>query len=173
MHNSGSFVYSNLTDHEGSFLGGKVTAGWGSNSVGRLVIFLKKYSATNNSSVRGFTKRAVSKLISLKWEGNVRELENVIERAVVLCTSALIDESDIPSPEAADAETFFGTATGDFPTLEQLERRYIEMIMGKTGGRKDKASQILGVNRRTLYRKEREYGMVSADAIDENEGEHE
>ena len=132
--------------------------------------FLKKYSATNRSSVRGFTKRAVSKLMGLKWEGNVRELENVIERAVVLCTAGLIDESDIPSPETASAETFFGAATGDFPTLEQLERRYIEMIMEKTAGRKDKASQILGINRRTLYRKEREYGMVSADSHEDMEG---
>ncbi len=135
--------------------------------------FLKKYAATNNSSVRGFTKRAVSKLMNLKWEGNVRELENVIERAVVLCSTNLIDESDIPSPETANAETFFGSATGDFPTLEQLERRYIELIMQKTGGRKDKASQILGINRRTLYRKGIEYGMVSADAQEDVEVDHE
>lgn len=132
--------------------------------------FLKKYSATNLSSVRGFTKRAISKLMSLKWEGNVRELENVIERAVVLCTGALIDEADIPSPETANPETFFGNATGDFPTLEHLERRYIEMILEKTGGRKDKASQILGINRRTLYRKGIEYGMISPDAADDREG---
>ena len=133
--------------------------------------FLKKYSATNNSSVRGFSKRAVSKLMGLKWEGNVRELENVVERAVVLSVGALIDDSDIPSPETTSAETFFGNATGDFPTLEQLERRYIEMIMEKTAGRKDKASQILGINRRTLYRKGREYGMMSADSSDESEGD--
>ena len=135
--------------------------------------FLKKYSATNSSSVRGFTKRAVSKLMNLKWEGNVRELENVIERAVVLCNSSLIDESDIPSPDNANPETFFGNATGDFPTLDQLERRYIEMIMEKTGGRKDKASQILGINRRTLYRKGIEYGVISPDSSEEREGNHE
>ena len=133
--------------------------------------FLKKYSATNNSSVRGFTKRAVSKLMSLKWEGNVRELENLIERAVVLSTSGLIDESDIPTPETTNAETFFGGATGDFPTLEQLERRYIEMIMEKTAGRKDKASQILGINRRTLYRKGIEYGMISSESREDSDHE--
>ncbi len=135
--------------------------------------FLKKYSATNNSTVRGFTKRAVSKLMGLKWEGNVRELENVIERAVVLSQGTLIDEVDVPTPETSNAEAFFGSATGDFPTIEQLERRYIELIMEKTGGRKDKASQILGINRRTLYRKEREYGLISADSPEELEGVHE
>jgi len=131
--------------------------------------FLRKYSATNNVKIKGFTKGAVAKLMSLKWEGNVRELENVIERAVVLCTGALIDEEDIPRPETESPDRFFSGATGDFPTLSQLEERYIGLVMEKTGGRKDKAAQILGVNRRTLYRKEREYGLISADSPEEED----
>lgn len=133
--------------------------------------FLKKYSATNNASAKGFTKRAVQKLMSLKWEGNVRELENVIERAVVLSTALLVDEQDVPTPDTETVETFFGNATGDFPTLEHLERRYIEMILEKTGGRKDKASLILGINRRTLYRKGIEYGVIQENATEDLEGE--
>lgn len=129
--------------------------------------FLKKYAATNNLKVKGFTKRAVAKLAGLKWEGNVRELENVIERAVVLCTGTLIDESDIPTPETENAEGFFGSATGDFPTVTQLEERYIRLLLEKTAGRKDKAAQILGMNRRTLYRKEREYGLIPHDSPEE------
>ncbi|MFM8268790.1 MAG: helix-turn-helix domain-containing protein, partial [Pseudomonadota bacterium] len=50
----------------------------------------------------------------------------------------------------------------DEPTLDELEKRYIEIILKKTGGRKDKASKLLGINRRTLYRKEREYGWVAS-----------
>ena len=46
------------------------------------------------------------------------------------------------------------------PTLEEIEKRYFKFVLDKTGGRKEKAAQILGVNRRTLYRKEREYGFV-------------
>jgi two-component system response regulator HydG len=129
--------------------------------------FLKKYAATNNVKVKGFTKRATAKLSKMRWEGNVRELENLIERATVLCAGALIDEADIPTPETATAEQFFASATGDFPTIEQLERRYMEVVLEKTAGRKDKAAQILGINRRTLYRKEREYGFVPADAPEE------
>lgn len=121
--------------------------------------FLKKYSATNHAQVKGFTKRAMSKLIHLRWEGNVRELENVIERATVLCTGSLIDENDIPSPEVASAEQFFQNGTRDFPTLDQLEARYIKLVLEKTGNKKDKTAQILGVNRRTLYRKERDLGL--------------
>lgn len=126
--------------------------------------FLRKYAAMNGARVTGFTKRAMNKLMSLRWEGNVRELENMVERAVVLAQGNLIDEADIPSPEAASSEQFFAGATNDFPTLDQLERRYITLVLEKTGGRKDRAAQILGINRRTLYRKEREYGLVTHDA---------
>lgn len=124
--------------------------------------FLRKYSATNNLHVRGFTKEALAKLVSLRWEGNVRELENVIERAVVLCRGDWIDCSDIPSPDLENVGTFFTNATTDFPTISQLEERYIRLVLEKTGGRKDNAAQILGINRRTLYRKEREYDLVSS-----------
>lgn len=129
--------------------------------------FLNKYAATNNVHVKGFTKRAVAKLTGLKWEGNVRELENVIERAVVLCTGSLIDDRDIPTPGMESAEGFFTNATGDFPTVGQLEERYIKLVLEKTGGRKDKAAQILGMNRRTLYRKERDYGLIAQDSPEE------
>jgi DNA-binding NtrC family response regulator len=101
--------------------------------------------------------------MSLPWAGNVRELENVVERAVVLCTGSLIDEMDIPSPEAQSADAFFSNTSQDFPTITQLEERYIKLVLDRTGGRKDKAAQILGMNRRTLYRKEREYGLISQD----------
>ncbi len=129
--------------------------------------FLKKYSAVNNSKVKGFSKRAVAKLVEQKWEGNVRELENVVERAVVLCTGTLIDEADIPTPEVQNADSFFSGAIEDFPTVNQLEERYIKVVLEKTAGRKDKAAQILGINRRTLYRKEREYGLVPPDSPEE------
>jgi len=132
--------------------------------------FLKKFSAANagvGPRILGFSKAAVSKLMGLRWQGNVRELENVIERAVVLCQNDHIEASDIPDPETASADITSGTMTKDFPTLVQLEERYMRIVLQKTAGRKDKAAQILGINRRTLYRKEREYGWVSADAAEE------
>ncbi len=130
--------------------------------------FLSKHAATNHSHVTGFTKRAMAKLMSLRWDGNVRELENVIERAVILATELLIDEKDIPSLEAVTSEQFFSSAISDFPTLEQLESRYIQLILDKTAGRKDKAAQILGINRRTIYRRERDHGLLSDESGDTN-----
>jgi two-component system response regulator HydG len=129
--------------------------------------FLRKYAAANAASggsrVRGFTKGALSKLLRLRWPGNVRELENVIERAVVLCRGEVIEEDDIPDPDVGSADEAFRALTGDFPTLTQLEERYMRLVLEKTGGRKDRAAQMLGINRRTLYRKEREFGFVPAE----------
>lgn len=123
--------------------------------------FLKKYAALNNAKIQGFTPAAIQKLTQLPWEGNVRELENAIERAVVLCKSDFIDEQDFNAPDAVKTEDFYGNATTDMPTLNDLEKRYIRFVLDKTGSRKDTVAQILGINRRTLYRKEREYGFVT------------
>lgn len=135
--------------------------------------FLKKYVVTNNSKVRGFTPAAMNFLMNQKWEGNVRELENIVERVVVLARNEYIDIQDLPTISEKTPEDFFGSATKDHPTLAQLEQRYIEYIMDKTGGRKTKASQILGINRRTLYRKEKEYGLETSDSSEPiNNSEH-
>ncbi len=130
--------------------------------------FLRKYAAANGARVTGFTPAAIEKLMAMRWEGNVRELENAIERAVVLASASLIDTQDIDSPEVKDADQFFRRSSDDWPTVAQLEERYVRGVLEKTAGRKDKAAQILGINRRTLYRKEREYGMVSAHVTEED-----
>lgn len=124
--------------------------------------FLKKYSAANRSKVIGFSKEAMAALMSLQWEGNVRELENVIERAVVLARGELIETADLPQASQGDVESFMAgvQASGALPTIEELEKRYMKFVLEKTGGKKEKAAQVLGINRRTLYRKEREYGFI-------------
>ena len=133
--------------------------------------FLRKYSAANGSRIKGFAKEALSKLVHLRFEGNVRELENLVERTVVLASNDWIQASDIPGADADSPDQFFRGGTKDFPTISQLEQRYIRLILDKVGGHKEKAAQILGINRRTLYRKEREYGWVETDPEHENHGE--
>lgn len=128
--------------------------------------FLRKFAAANGSRVTGFSKAAMSRLMSLSWEGNVRELENQIERCVVLAKGESIEESDFPNAQTADPESVMAQASQQFFTLEELEKRYMRFILEKTGGKKEKAAQILGINRRTLYRKEREYGWVVDDHQD-------
>ena len=135
--------------------------------------FLNKYAAANSADgtprVRAFSKEALAKLLRFRWQGNVRELENIVERAVVLARGAVIEEGDLPNPEIENGEQMFKGLTSDFPTLMQLEERYIRVVLNKTAGRKDRAAQILGVNRRTLYRKEREYGFVESGDAPEDE----
>lgn len=135
--------------------------------------FLRKYAAANGANIRGFTKRALAKLMKSRWEGNVRELENVIERAVVLSTGTLLDTNDIPDSEVVSPDLFVKEATSDFPTTSELEARYIRMVLDKTGGRKDKAAEILGMNRRTLYRKVHEYKLLGSEGSEVFEGQEE
>lgn len=127
--------------------------------------FLRKYAAENGSPVRGFTKEAMAKMMSFPWEGNVRELENLVERGVVLAKGEWIEASDLPSVGPVDeSEEVFAGAAQKLVPLEELEKRYIRFVLEKTGGKKEKAAQILGISRRTLYRKEREFGWVADDA---------
>lgn len=132
--------------------------------------FIEKYCAINGTPIKRITSDAMNRLLQLHWEGNVRELENMIERLVVLSRGPNVEAQDITSTEASDTDKFFGKAIEDSPSIEQLEKRYIQYILNKTGGKKEKASQILGINRRTLYRKEREYGLVDIDEA--YEGDH-
>lgn len=125
--------------------------------------FLNKYSLLNGGRVNGLSHEALQKLMGLSWPGNVRELENLVERLVVLSRHPVIQAEDIPTGEERNFETFFGQATADLPSLEDLEKRYISLVLEKTGSKKEKAAQILGINRRTLYRKEREFGFVTED----------
>lgn len=125
--------------------------------------FLEKYNSLTTQRAKTFSPEAMQTLISLPWEGNVRELENVIERAVVLSHRDVIEKTDLPQVESLSAEAFMSQAVEEMPTLEDMERRYIKFVMDKTGGRKEKAAHILGVNRRTLYRKERDYGWVTEE----------
>ena len=133
--------------------------------------FLEKYSTANNSKTKAFAPSALRVLSDAMWEGNVRELENLVERLVVLSNKEIIEEADLPSVNQSEDsyEDFYGKNIQTYPSLETLEKRYIQYILQKTGGRKEKTSQILGINRRTLYRKEREYGFVAADPEMESE----
>ena len=103
-------------------------------------------------------------MLNFSWNGNVRELENVIERLTVLNNSEVIETTGLEvSDEKTNSDDFFLTATQDWPTIDELNRRYIDMVLNKTGGRKEKAAQILGINRRTLYRREKEASTGSTE----------
>ena len=118
--------------------------------------FLEDCARSMRRDVRGFTSACAARLEGYAWPGNVRELGNVIERAVALTRGAHLDVEDLPRhfrrPDAskplpqADAPVALAS-------LAEIERQHIRRVMEATGGNKSRAAQILGVDRRTLYRK--------------------
>lgn len=125
--------------------------------------FIKKFASRNHSKVTSVSNEAMAILMAHPWPGNVRELENVIERAIVLTPGEIIEKKMILGSALEEAQHNIEQLHSDRPTLEKLEERYIKMIMSENNNKKDEAAQILGVSRRTLYRKERIYGLVSED----------
>ncbi|OGW39810.1 MAG: hypothetical protein A2010_07790 [Nitrospirae bacterium GWD2_57_9] len=119
--------------------------------------FLKKYAKKLAKQVRALGPEAVELLSAYRWPGNVRELENVIERAVIVCDSGVIGAEDLSiSSYAAVAEMKIN------PSLEEMEKTYILQVLKEAGGNQSRASQLLGIDRKTLYLKLKKYGINEA-----------
>jgi DNA-binding NtrC family response regulator len=107
-----------------------------------------------------FTDGALAHLASQPWPGNVRELENTIERAVILAAGDVLDITDVAGPRLPATAPAFATFSGDqVPTLDELERAHILKVLELCEGQKTKAAQMLGINRTTLWKKLRQYGL--------------
>lgn len=137
--------------------------------------FLKRFLGPNGP--KRLTKAAVDTLIRYHWPGNVRELENVIERAVILSDGDDIDLVDLPE-KLVRGEAARGTLVIDRPdvTLEELEREYILKVLDFTSWQKKRASEILGINASTLYRKLQAYtlqGLLPEGRVGDSEPEDE
>jgi two-component system, NtrC family, response regulator HydG len=122
--------------------------------------FLAIYREKNRKSLKGISGKARDLLIRYDWPGNIRELENCIERAVIIARGDVIVPADFP-PQirilSMEEETdVFGLPCGR--SLEEMERALIMKTLVETGGNRTKAAEILGINRRTLQNKLRQYG---------------
>lgn len=135
--------------------------------------FLQKCATGTTTPVRGFHPDTMELLNRYRWPGNVRELENAIERAVSLSHGPLLTPDDLPAairqaPIHADAKPESQDATEPVClTLEEVEKRHLVRVLKETKGNKVKASKILGIDRRTLYRMAERFGL---DLGDEGEG---
>ena len=118
--------------------------------------FLHQYGGANPPRL---TADAMAALQAYHWPGNIRELRNVIERAVLLASGGAITPADLPLTGPAPA-TRAAPATEIAPdSLEELERRHIESVLRQASWHQGKAAQLLGISTKTLYRKIREYGF--------------
>jgi DNA-binding NtrC family response regulator len=115
--------------------------------------FIRQFNAEAGYAVEGVRQDALELLADHAWPGNVRQLENVIERAVILRKAGLVQPSDLP-PEMDS------TAAGDSSrSLDELERQHILQLLEECGGNRSRVARILGISRRTVYRKLRQYGI--------------
>jgi two-component system response regulator FlrC len=114
--------------------------------------FLERFSASAEKTIRGCTEEAAGILKSRPWRGNVRELENVIQRAVLICDRDMIGPCDIMIDDAGEGEQ---EANGK---IKDMEKELILKTLKDVQGNKTKAAQILGVSVRTIRNKLNEYG---------------
>ncbi|WP_163869505.1 sigma-54-dependent transcriptional regulator [Myxococcus eversor] len=118
--------------------------------------FIEQFAARNNKRVVGPSPAAAQRLLAYGWPGNVRELQNCMERAVALTSFEQLTVDDLPErirnysqPKVVPENT----DPSELVTLEELERRYIHRVLEAVGGSRTLAARILGVDRKTLYRK--------------------
>ena len=124
--------------------------------------FLAIFREKNRKPITAISGKALDLLVRYDWPGNVRELENVIERAVILARDEVLVPADLPP----QIRMFSGEAGQDafaIPTgmsLDEMERALIVKTLDETGGNRTRASEILGINRRTLQNKLKQYGLA-------------
>jgi len=122
--------------------------------------FLRKFAAQNNKPVCRISPEAMDILNRYGWPGNVRELENVIERTATLTSTNLILPEDLPRRlHLEPAQIDMGSLPSRIP-LSELEKLYIQKVLEETGGNKKRAADILGIDRRTLYRMANRLGLT-------------
>jgi len=125
--------------------------------------FIEHFAAVSGKAITGILAPAADKLLTYPWPGNVRELQNCIERAVTLCRYSDITVDDLPQRvrEYERSRSLLAVDDpSDFVPMEEIERRYVTRVFEATNGNKSLAAKILGFNRKTLYRKLRQYGVL-------------
>ncbi|HXD00136.1 MAG TPA: sigma-54 dependent transcriptional regulator [Verrucomicrobiae bacterium] len=117
--------------------------------------FLKRFSSQANRDITGFSPEAAERLRLFDWPGNVRQLQNEVQRAVLLCEEKVVDGSDLSITSVTNE------ANGDtsFTLLEGVERNTIIQMLKETGGNKLETAKRLGIGRQTLYNKIKAYGI--------------
>jgi transcriptional regulator with PAS, ATPase and Fis domain len=114
--------------------------------------FLHKFSGENKKDISHISPEALEILLQYSWPGNVRELEHTIERAVILTTHPIILPEDLPKKMFEEMKEIEIQPSEGLLSLKAIEKRYVLKVLQETKGNKKKASEILGIDRTTLYR---------------------
>lgn len=119
--------------------------------------FLKRFAGQANRAIRGFTPAAIERLTGFDWPGNVRQLQNEIQRSVLLSEGDMIDAADFSVTRARPDNV--ESQDTNFTLLEGVERNAIVQMLKETNGNKLEAAKRLGIGRQTLYNKIKAYGI--------------
>ena len=110
-----------------------------------------------------FTPAALEALTAHNWPGNVRELENTVERLVLFSRGAVVDFGDLPPAFHEAPPDLQDRLFSDLPPLDEIERRYLLHVLESVAGNRTKAAEIMGIDRRTLYRMAERFGLDLKD----------
>jgi two-component system response regulator HydG len=137
--------------------------------------FLQQHAGRSDRPMPTLSPEVAEKLMAYQWPGNVRELENCIARAVAFARYEQLTVDDLPEKvRSYRVDRFVVTATDtmEVVALTELERRYVQRVLALFGGNKSHAAEVLGIDRRTLYRKIEKWGEEAAAASNGASGSH-
>ncbi|MEW6600547.1 MAG: sigma-54 dependent transcriptional regulator [Nitrospirota bacterium] len=121
--------------------------------------FLKKYSALMKKEIKEISAEVLSILVNYDFPGNIRELENIMERAVALAAGDTVEVAQLPEDLRELSIRTFRKKEGKIPSLEQQELSYIQWVLKEVGGNRTLAAQTLGIDRVSLWRKLKKFGL--------------
>ncbi len=127
--------------------------------------FIERFARVNDKRVTGLSSGAAEKLLAYSWPGNVRELQNCMERAVALTRYEHIVVDDLPEKirdYKASAVIVDSDDPSDLLSMDEVEKRYILRVLEAVGGNKTQAAEVLGFDRKTLYRKLERFGASAS-----------
>jgi DNA-binding NtrC family response regulator len=122
--------------------------------------FLKKYNKRTKKEIKKISPPVQKALIQYDWPGNIRELENTIERAVVLSQREEIELEDLVYHGIGSSLSLMHPAGGHYKNLDEIEKEYIKVVLQTQHGNKSKTAKILGIDRKTLLAKIKKYNIL-------------
>jgi DNA-binding NtrC family response regulator len=122
--------------------------------------FIREICRTSRRTVVTIDRDAADALVRYHWPGNIRELRHVVEHIVLAGVGDSISVRDLPLDLLDGNESYLAAPTARPPTLDEVERRYISLILNRTRGNQTRAATMLGISRKSLWEKRKRFGLA-------------